>query len=110
MGIKAMELEESESAGMKQTKAEYLIDVCEKRDTIDQQIKELTQTKKAYEEAIKNTLGGPQKVTHGDWHISFTETTTRRIDTKMVRELHPAIAEECTTESVGTRLTISHAT
>jgi predicted phage-related endonuclease len=88
---------------------DYLVNICEKRDVLDRKIKELTSTKKAYEEAIKNTLKKPQKVTYGDWHISYSEVKTRRLDTKAVKAKYPEIAEECMSETVAMRLTISGA-
>ena len=93
--------------GMSDSKEDYLIRVCEKRDAIVEKLKELKATKEAYDEAIKQTLKKPKKVTYGDWHISYIETVTNRIDTKLVKERYPEIAKECTSESLGTRLTIS---
>jgi predicted phage-related endonuclease len=88
---------------------DYLVSICEKRDVVAEKIKELTATKKAYEEAIKNTLKKPQKVTYGDWHISYAEVKTRRLDTKKVKAEYPAIAEKCMSETVSSRLTITGA-
>jgi len=100
-------IEETQKEMMTGDKETYLITVCEKRQAVVDKIKELTEIKDAYTEAIKNTLGEPQKVTYGDWYISYSEVKTRRIDTKAVRAKYPEIAEECTKESISNRLTIS---
>ena len=95
---------------MTDSSEDYLIRICEERNEVDRKIKELTETKKGYDEAIKNTLKEPKKVTYGDWHISYIETSTKRIDTKMIKEKYPEIAQECVSVSISTRLTVSHLT
>ncbi len=100
-------MKEPVNTGMGESVEDYLIGICEKRNVIDLKIKELTATKKAYDDAIKNTLKEPKKITYGDWHLSYIETTTKRIDTKKIKSDYPEIAKECMNETISTRLTVS---
>ena len=92
---------------MQETKAERLLKLCERRAHVVSQLNDLTETKKAYDEAIKNSMPGFSKETVGPYHISYSETVTNRIDTAKVKKDYPDIAKECTKQTVGTRLTIS---
>ena len=84
-----------------------LIRILERRQEITAKIKELQEVKNEYDQAVKDMLKERGKYTYGDYHVSWTETSSRRLDTKVVPEKYPEIAEECTTISVADRLTIS---
>ena len=112
MGIAVIKQEGSDPrSGKKQglgtDVANHIENLCMARDAVDAQIKELTATKKAYDDAIKKALKCPQKSTFGPFHISWIETTSRRVDTKTLKARYPDIAEDCTVESSGDRLTIT---
>lgn len=110
MGIAVQKIEGNEprkSNGIGVNVAKHIESLCQTRDDIAQKIKDLTEEKKAYEEAIKTALKAPQKGTFGEYSISWIETETRRVDTKTLKARYPDIAEDCTVVSSGDRLTIT---
>jgi predicted phage-related endonuclease len=79
----------------------------EKRGRINDRISALSERKAEYDQAIKNVLGSHQKVTVGKYHVSWTESVSRRIDTKRIKAEIPEVVEKYMKESKSDRLTIS---
>ena len=86
---------------------EELEQLLDKRDKINDRILALGDRKKEIESRIKAILGRPQKVTLGKHYISWSETVSRRIDTKKIKAEIPEIVEKYMIESKSERLTIT---
>lgn len=108
--IKAVESINAPVAGqsMADTVEDRMKELCGKRNAINNKIKDLTETKKAYDEAIKNTMGDYGKETYGEYHVAWIETETKRIDTKKVKSDYPDVAEQCMMITNSDRLTITY--
>jgi len=69
---------------------------------------ELRKAAQKQEDALKarviGALGDADRAIAGDAGVTYKGAVTRRIDTKMLKERHPEIAEEVTRESVTRRL------
>ena len=89
---------------MNNTDLELLL---ERRAKINDRIVALSEKKSEFDQAIKNTLGKHQKVTVGEYYVSYTETVSRRIDTKKIKAEIPDIVEKYMVEGRSERLTIS---
>ncbi len=70
------------------------------RDQIDAEIKEIDQK-------VKLKLGDFQKGLSHSWKVSWTNTSTSRIDTKLLKEKYPHIADECMKVTAGRRFTVT---
>lgn len=72
------------------------------RDAIQEEIDQIDQT-------VKLAMGTFDRAFSGDWRIKWTNTTTNRIDTKLLKEKYPQIAAECTKTTTGRRFSIGEA-
>lgn len=70
------------------------------RDEIDAEIKGIDQQ-------IKMALGDFTRGTSAGWRINWTNTTTNRIDTKLLKQKYPQIAEEVTKTTAGRRFSVA---
>lgn len=70
------------------------------RDELDAQIREIDQ-------ALKMHLGEFQRGITAGWKINWTNTQSSRIDTKMLKEKYPQIAEEVTRTTAGRRFSVA---
>ena len=69
------------------------------RDELDAEIKEIDQE-------LKLAMGDFQKAQSAGWKISWTNTSTSRVDTKLLKQKYPQIAEECMKVTAGRRFSI----
>ena len=70
------------------------------RDELDAEIKEIDQR-------VKLAMGDFQRGISAGWKISWTNTTTNRVDTKLLKAKYPQIAEEVTKATSGRRFSIN---
>lgn len=72
----------------------------EQRDKLDAQINEIDQS-------VKLAMGTFERASSGMWKIRWTNSSTSRVDTKLLRAKYPQIAEEVTKTSTGRRYTVT---
>lgn len=72
----------------------------QQRDALDAEIKEIDQE-------LKLALGEFQRGVSAGWKINWTNTSTSRVDTKLLKQKYPQIAEEVTKTTAGRRFSIS---
>ena len=72
----------------------------QQRDQLDAEIKEIDQQ-------LKLTLGDFQRGMSAGWKVNWTNTSTSRIDTKLLKEKYPQIAEEVTKTTTGRRFSVA---
>lgn len=70
------------------------------RDALDAEIKEIDQS-------LKLEMGNFQRGMSGNWKINWTNTTSSRVDTKLLKEKYPQIAAEVTKTTTGRRFSVS---
>lgn len=70
------------------------------RDALDAEIKEIDQK-------LKLAMGDFQKGLSHNWKISWTNTSTSRVDTKLLKQKYPGIAAECTKTTTGRRFSVT---
>ena len=70
------------------------------RDELDAEIKEIDQR-------VKLAMGDFQRGISAGWKISWTNTSTSRVDTKLLKAKYPQIAEEVTKVTAGRRFSIT---
>lgn len=70
------------------------------RDELDAEIKEIDQR-------CKLALGDFQRGMSAGWKVNWTNTSTSRVDTKLLKEKYPQIAEEVTKVTAGRRFSIT---
>lgn len=72
----------------------------EQRDKLDQQIKEIDQQ-------VKLAMGECTRGVSGCWKVSWSNSSTSRIDAKMLREKFPEIADKVTKVTPGRRFSVT---
>lgn len=72
------------------------------RDAIQEEIDKIDQT-------IKLAMGTFDRAFSGDWRIKWTNTSSNRVDTKLLKEKYPQIAAECTKTTTSRRFTVGEA-
>lgn len=70
------------------------------RDELDAEIKEIDQR-------CKLALGDFQRGISAGWKVNWTNTSTSRVDTKLLKEKYPQIAEEVTKVTAGRRFSVT---
>jgi putative phage-type endonuclease len=70
------------------------------RDALDAEIKEIDQS-------LKLEMGNFQRGMSGSWKINWTNTTSSRVDTKLLKEKYPQVAAEVTKTTTGRRFSVS---
>ena len=70
-----------------------------KRDELDDEIKE-------YDQQIKLAMGDNQRGIGTSWRVSWTNTSTSRVDTKLLKAKYPDIASECSKTTSGRRFSV----
>jgi putative phage-type endonuclease len=70
------------------------------RDELDAEIKEIDQS-------LKLALGDFQRGISAGWKINWTNTTSSRVDTKLLKQKYPQVAEEVTKTTAGRRFSVS---
>lgn len=73
-----------------------------RRDELNAEIRE-------YDQQLKVALGENQHGFSAKWRVNWTNTTTNRVDTKLLKEKYPEIAAEVTRPTVGRRFTVTRA-
>ena len=71
-----------------------------RRDELDAEIKE-------YDQQIKLAMGTNQHGFSTTWNVNWTNTSTSRVDAKLLREKYPDIAAEVTKTTTGRRFSVS---
>ena len=72
----------------------------QQRDNLDAEIKEIDQR-------VKLALGEFQRGVSSGWRVNWTNTTSSRVDTKLLKETYPQIAEEVTRTTTGRRFSVA---
>lgn len=72
----------------------------QQRDDLDAEIKEIDQR-------VKLALGEFQRGVSTGWRVNWTNTSTSRVDTKLLKAKYPQIAEEVTKTTTGRRFSIA---
>ena len=71
-----------------------------RRDELDAEIKE-------YDQQIKMAMGTNQRGFSTTWKVNWTNTSTSRVDAKLLREKYPDIAAEVTKTTTGRRFSVA---
>ena len=71
-----------------------------RRDELDAEIKE-------YDQQIKLAMGTNQHGFSTTWNVNWTNTSTSRVDAKLLREKYPDIAAEVTKTTTGRRFSVA---
>lgn len=71
-----------------------------RRDELDAEIKE-------YDQQIKMAMGTNQRGFSTTWKVNWTNTSTSRVDAKLLRQKYPQIAEEVTKTTTGRRFSVA---
>ena len=74
----------------------------QRRDELDKEVKE-------YDQRVKLAMGKCQRGVSMKWNVNWTNTSTDRIDAKLLREKYPDIAKEVTKTTTGRRFTVTRA-
>ena len=82
-------------------------DVLNLRDFKARQRDELDAEIKAIDQQLKLALGDFQRGMSAGWKINWTNTTSSRVDTKLLKEKYPQIAAEVTKTTVGRRFSVA---
>lgn len=72
----------------------------EQRDSLQKEIEEIDQQ-------IKAEMGTFERGVSGTWTVRWSNTESRRVDTKALKAKYPKIAEECVKVTKGRRFTVS---
>ena len=72
----------------------------EQRDKLDAEIREMDQS-------LKMAMGDFQRGMSADWKINWTNTTSNRVDSKLLKEKYPDIAREVTKTVTARRFSVA---
>lgn len=79
---------------------------CELLESLEQDLDALERQIDTQKNVLRLALGFSEVGTVGPWKVSWKNVTTRRVDTKRLKELYPEVATRCTGETVSRRFTV----